>query len=107
MIYLLLATICSCGMGVMIRYSEHHCKNMKAVTVFNYVLCIALSFAFLPDYKNLFQVEGGKFAIYLGVVNGLLYFSNLLIYQLNQLVLDKIPPRLIKSDDELRPPRLI
>ena len=56
MIYLLLATICSCGMGVMIRYSEHHCKNMKAVTVFNYVLCIALSFAFLPDYKNLFHV---------------------------------------------------
>ncbi len=83
MIYLLLATICSCGMGVMIRYSEHHCKNMKAVTVFNYVLCIALSFAFLPDYKNLFHVEGGRFAIYLGVVNGLLYFSNLLIYQLN------------------------
>lgn len=83
MIYLILATICSCGMGVMIRYAEHNCDNMKAVTVFNYVICVIMSFSFMPNKAAIFSASGAKFALYLGLLNGLLYFGTLLLYQLN------------------------
>ena len=83
MIYLILATVCSCGMGVMIRYAEHNCENMKAVTVFNYLICVIMSFSFMPNKEVIFSASGAKFALYLGLLNGLLYFGNLLLYQLN------------------------
>ena len=83
MIYLILAIVCSCGMGVMIRYAEHNCHNMKAVTVFNYLVCVVMSFSFMPNKGTLFSADGAKFALYLGLLNGFLYFGTLLIYQLN------------------------
>ena len=83
MIFLVLATVCSCGMGVMIRYAEQHCDNMKAVTVFNYLICVVLSFALMPNKEAIFSANGAKFALYLGLLNGLLFFGCLLLFQLN------------------------
>ena len=83
MIYLVLASLCSSGVSLSIRYAEQHSGRMKSVTVVNYIASVFWCFYFLPD-KHLYPAADGQaFVLVLSIINGCLYLGTLLLQQVN------------------------
>lgn len=83
MIYLILAIVCSSSMGIVMHYAELSGCNRKMMTLVNYICSIVLCFVFLKDKQILPTSQGMTNVLLLGVIDGVLFLSTLLLYQLN------------------------
>lgn len=83
MIYLLLAIVCNCGQTVAVRFSEKHLHNRYAVTMFNYLVAVIVSWLFVSDIP-VFDLSGDfVFPFLLGIFNGCVFITWLLIFQIS------------------------
>lgn len=84
MFYLSLSIVCSMLVSVLMRVSEKHIRSNVGMLAMNYVMC-ALMALFYTRGIRLFptDVSGITTAIFLGVINGVLYLGAFLLLQWN------------------------
>ncbi len=83
MIFLLSAIAANTAMTFVMRYSETHSGNRYAVTMFNYLTGIIISFITLGNKTPFFPTPAGRFALGLALLNAILFVSCLLCIQYN------------------------
>lgn len=83
MIFLLSAIAANTVMTFVMRYSETHSGNRYAVTMFNYLTGIIISFLTLGNKTLYFPTPEGRFALGLALVNAVLFVGCLLCIQYN------------------------
>lgn len=84
MIYLILAVASSAAISIAMRASEKHVKNELAMFMSNYLICIALSFAFMENKTQFVSSIGASgLTILLGGLSGVMFLANFLFYKFN------------------------
>ena len=83
MIYLLLAIISSALVSVVMRLSTDKVKGNIAMLAVNYIICTALAVLFTVPEKLVPTGEGADTALFLGIVNGVLYLVSFIMLQIN------------------------
>lgn len=84
MIYLVLAIASSAMISVCMRISEKHVRNTMTMFTANYAVCLAMSWFYMGDLRQLFAPENGMgIAVGLGIMSGLLYLVNFVLLQRN------------------------
>lgn len=83
MLYFLLAVLSSTMVSVFMRASEQHVCNKTTMLACNYLVCTAVSAAFLGKSSPFSLTDGGLFSIALGVCSGVLYLVSFLMLQWN------------------------
>ncbi|ATW27434.1 EamA family transporter [Candidatus Formimonas warabiya] len=83
MIFLILAILSNCAETIIIRFSERNLHNRYAVTMFNYMITVMMSYFFIGGAKAFSLAGDHRFALFLGVWNGALFVTWLLIYQVS------------------------
>lgn len=81
--YLILAVASSAAVSVVLRWSEKYVKNTMGMFVANYGVCLLLACVFMGGAPLFLEAEGRWLALFLGVVNGLLYLMNFVLLQKN------------------------
>ena len=79
MIYLILAILSSASLALGLRISEVFSENRYGILLGNYATCAVLAFLLMPE-KQLFP-PGMIIPLLAGVVNGILYFTTLVLMQ--------------------------
>ncbi len=83
MILFLLSVLSSALVTILMRASEKHSKNNITMLACNYVMCTILGFAFTSAGTLFPQAEGAGFALYLGVINGVIYLGSFVMLNVN------------------------
>ena len=85
MIYLILAVVSSSAISVIMRASEKYVKSEIGMFMANYLVCMALSVAFMQDNTPLSSLLGKQSALTftLGAMSGLMFLANFLFYKYN------------------------
>lgn len=85
MLYLILAIASSALVSITMRLSEKHITNQMAMFMANYVVCIALSAAFM-DWQTTAAIGTGIVSVVaLGIINGILYLVGFVFLKYNML----------------------
>lgn len=79
MAFLLLAVASSAAMTLVMKLLRAQRGNRFALILGNYLTCIALSFAFLPDKRLV--VSGSPLTLRLGMVGGAVFVAGLVFMQ--------------------------
>ncbi len=83
MIYLLLAVISSALVSIFMRLSETKIKNNIGMLCVNYLMCMALAYAYTGFGSPFPAVEKLGFTGILGIFNGFLFFAGFFLLQVN------------------------
>ncbi len=83
MLYLLLAVISSALVSIFMRLSETKIKNSIGMLCVNYLMCMALAYAYTGFGTPFPAVEKLGFTGILGIVNGFLFFAGFFLLQIN------------------------
>ena len=81
MLYLALAIICSALVSLSIRASENHISNQYGMLMVNYLLCTVFSMMYMDQGSISLSHANAGFSIGVGIINGILYLSTLLVVQ--------------------------
>lgn len=83
MLYLLLAIASSALVSIIMRLSEAKIKNNLAMLAVNYIMCFFLAWAYV-GFGGLYPfVQGRLQAVWMGIVNGVLYLAGFVLLQRN------------------------
>lgn len=83
MLYMILTIMCSSGMSLSIKLADRPGRNMRVVTVINYLMTVLLCYAFLDD-KTIVPTSMEQWKVLLlSTLNGCLFLSTLLLLQMN------------------------
>lgn len=83
MIELILALLCSASMALALRLSGRWNGSRYGLLVGNYLTCVVMACLTLPD-RQLIPVNAGmETALAAGIFNGVIFLSDLLLFQLN------------------------
>lgn len=79
MIYLILAIASSAMVSIVMRASEKYIQNTMGMFMANYALCLLLSRLFMGETQLLAGVDGMRFSVELGILNGILYLGGFVL----------------------------
>ena len=82
MVSLILAIVCGALTSIVMRLSSTRAVNVYGMVAFNYLTCLSCAFA-LNTVFEIDSSEGLSTAIGLGVTNGVLYMTGMLLMQKN------------------------
>lgn len=83
MIYLFLAMLSSMMVSVFMRMSERYSRGGMGMLATNYLMCCGLSIAFSGSIQLFPAMDGRSAALFMGVVNGVLYLAGFVLLQWN------------------------
>lgn len=83
MLYLLLAIACSALVSVLMRVSAEKVKGNIGMLAVNYVMCLLLAGAFAGGGDAAAGTPGVAKAVFMGIINGVLYLLGLVLLQFN------------------------
>ena len=83
MIYLLLAIISSALISVLMRLSSNKVNGNLSMLAMNYVMCLGLAALFTRGGGSPVGTPGAAGAVFMGIVNGILYLLGFVFLQFN------------------------
>ena len=83
MLYLLLAILCSALVSVLMRVSSDKVTGNVSMLAMNYVMCLVLAVAFTGGGGAVAGTPGVSTAVFLGIINGVLYLLGFVLLQFN------------------------
>jgi len=83
MLYLLLAILCSALVSVLMRVSSDKVTGNVSMLAMNYVMCLVLAIAFTGGGGAAAGTPGVSAAIFMGIINGVLYLLGFVLLQFN------------------------
>lgn len=83
MLYLVLGIFCSAAISVIMRFSERHINGKISMLAVNYFTCMTIAYISSGQAEFIPAAEGIKPALFMGVINGLFYVSELTMNQYN------------------------
>ena len=83
MLYLVLGIFCSAAIYIIIRLSEKYISGKISMLSVNYFTCMVIAFVSSGQPSFLPQTEGIIPALFMGIVNGMFYISELTMSQYN------------------------
>lgn len=81
--YLLLAIVCSAMVSVLMRFSTEKVNGTISMLAVNYLSCLLLAMAFAGGGEAAAGTLGAARAVFMGVVNGVLYLLGFILLQFN------------------------
>jgi len=82
-IFLLLAVLSNTMAAIMVRFSESNLHNRYAVTMFNYLIAVLVSYFFIGRTPVFSWTADYRFPLLLGIWNGALFIAWLFIFQVS------------------------
>lgn len=83
MLYLLLAILCSALVSVLMRVSSDKVTGNVSMLAMNYIMCLVLAIAFTGGGGTAAGTPGVSSAIFMGIINGVLYLLGFVLLQFN------------------------
>lgn len=82
---MILAVCTNCAETIIVRFSERNLHNRYAVTMFNYVIAVVVSYFFIGSAPIFSWTADYRFPMLLGIFNGVVFITWLLLFQVSVL----------------------